>query len=275
MLHRLRKPFKRIREQYADGRTIPDVTNDLQEAIYSALVTGFVFGKGSVVVDVLKKEKKFLDVADAEIIQFALGQDKDIWYLIAGKRLFKKIMSEPDAMAAYFSPSEGALSFLKSYSFDLAQVQMQNISEEAQELFKDTMLEGMSNEQAAKYLNSKIKNLTNLRARAIARTESTRAFNLGTLYESQSSAIVKGYRYNAVLDSLTTDICEARNGKYIPKTELMMLATNTPPLHVNCRSRLETVLDDEKEGEWMEAGGLPETKQRPADIQAVMNFLRR
>jgi SPP1 gp7 family putative phage head morphogenesis protein len=227
-----------------------------------------------VVIEVLKKEKRFLDVADAQMIQFALGQDKDIWYLIAGKRLFKQIMSEPDAMAAYFSPSEGALSFLKSYSFDLAQVQMQNISEEAQELFKDTMLEGMSNEQAAKYLNSKIKNLTNLRARAIARTESTRAFNLGTLYESQSSAIVKGYRYNAVLDNLTTDICKARNGKFIPKTELTMLANNTPPLHVNCRSRLETVLDDEKEGEWLPLNA-PESKQRPADIQAVMNFLRR
>ena len=166
MLHRLRKPFKQIREQYADNRTIPDVTDDLQQAVYSALVTGFVFGKGSVVIEIMKKEKKFLDVADAQIIQFALGQDKDIWYLMAGKRLFKKIMSEPDAMAAYFSPSEGALSFLKSYSFDIAQVQMQNISEEAQALFKDTMLEGMSNEQAAKYLNAKIKNLTNRRARA-------------------------------------------------------------------------------------------------------------
>jgi len=33
-------------------------------------------------------------------------------------------------------------------------------------------------------------------------------------------------------------------------------------------------LDDEKEGEWLPLNA-PESKQRPADIQAVMNFLRR
>ena len=272
MLVRLRKPFKKIREQFITEHTVPNVTDDLQVAIYTAMVTGFVFGKGSIVIELFKREKKFMDVADAQIMQFVLTQDKDIWHAIAGKTLFKAIMSEADAMAAYFAPSEGALTFLKDYSFDVAQVQMRDIADEAQALFRKAMMEGMSNDQAAKFIKKNIENLTNKRAKAIARTESTRAFSLGTLHESQTSAIVKGYRYNSVLDGLTTDICKARNGKYIPKTDIMMVANNTPPLHVNCRSRLETVLLDEKEGEGMPVN-IPPGKQRPQDVQAVQKFL--
>jgi len=51
-----------------------------------------------------------------------------------------------------------------------------------------------------------------------------------------------------------------------------MVANNTPPLHVNCRSRLETVLLDEKEGEGMPVN-IPPGKQRPQDVQAVQKFL--
>jgi hypothetical protein len=54
----------------------------------------------------------------------------------------------------------------------------------------------------------------------------------------------------------------------------MMVSSNTPPLHVNCRSRLEAVLEYENEGDWMPLN-VPEGKQRPGDVQAVMNFLRR
>jgi len=274
ILNRLRKPFKQMRHDFIVNKEVPDMTDDLMDAIYTGMVTGFVFGKGSVVIEQLKKEKRFLDVADAQTISMILTRDKDIWFAIAGKTLFKQIMSEADAMDAYFSPSEGALNFMKEYSFDLAQAQGEGISEAAQAIFQDSMLEGMSNQQLARHLELKIKNLTNIRARAIATTESTRAFNLGTLYESQTSRIVKGYRYNAVLDNLTTDICKERDGKYIPKSELMMVASNTPPLHVNCRSRLEAVLEYEDEGDWMPLN-VPEGKQRPGDVQAVMNFLRR
>jgi len=269
--HHLYKPYKAMREEFAGKSNLDDHTGEIQAAIYAGLITGFVFGKGAIAIREHKKE--FLDVADVAYMSF-FTNDKDIWHAIAGKTLFKAIMSEQDAYAAYFAPSEGATEFLKQYSFELAQVQMQNISNEAQALYRETLEQGMSNAEAATYLQQGIKDLTNKRAKAIARTESTRAFNLGTLYESQTADIVKGYRYNAVLDKLTTDICRQRDGYYIPKENTMTVANNTPPLHVNCRSRLETVLDGDDKGRLLPAD-VPDGMQRESDIQATLNFLRK
>jgi len=273
ILARLQKPYKRIREEYAKKQEVPNVVNEIQQAIFFGILTAFILGRTEIVAEEYKRGKKqFLDVADAEAIQYVLKSDKDLFYSLVGKRLFREIMNEADAMSAYFSPSQGAMEFLKDYSFDLALRKQGDISKVAQRLFDVTLEEGMSNKEAATFLQKGIGDLTRTSANAIARTESTRAFNFGTLSEAQSSDMVIGYRYNAILDNATTDICRERNGKYIPKDDIRALATNTPPLHVNCRSRLETVFKGERTGELIPADA-PETKNRPSDIKAVVDFL--
>jgi len=81
--------------------------------------------------------------------------------------------------------------------------------------------------------------------KAIARTESTRAFNLGILTEGLRSDLVVAYRFDAVMDDRTTDICKSRNGKVIPIEDEELIVHNTPPLHVNCRSVLVPVFEFE------------------------------
>lgn len=133
------------------------------------------------------------------------------------------------------------------YAFQLAGSFDTNFLMRVQSAFNDAVREGMSEKDIAKHIKKVANNFTKSRAQAIARTESTRAFNTGVLYEGLNTELADGFRYDAVLDEKTTDICRARDGKFIPIHDTEKLAENTPPLHVNCRSMLVPVFDfDEK-----------------------------
>lgn len=76
-----------------------------------------------------------------------------------------------------------------------------------------------------------------VRTRIISRTESNKAFNWGRRYRFDKSAAIAGYRYSAILDDRTTEICQALHGHSwaIDDPEL---DPNTPPNHYQCRSIL-------------------------------------
>jgi SPP1 gp7 family putative phage head morphogenesis protein len=81
------------------------------------------------------------------------------------------------------------------------------------------------------------------RIEAVVRTETTNAYNMGRVLGSHSPAmdkILSGWRYSAILDNRTTEVCRFLNNRFIPKGDpsLYQLA---PPNHVNCRSILVPV----------------------------------
>jgi len=51
---------------------------------------------------------------------------------------------------------------------------------------------------------------------------------------------IKAVEFSAILDSRTTDICEARDGLILAIDD-PRLSANTPPLHYQCRSILVPV----------------------------------
>lgn len=75
----------------------------------------------------------------------------------------------------------------------------------------------------------------------IARTETTKMFNFGRVEafreNSKNNGIVKAVMFSAILDSRTSDICEARHGLILDIND-PRIDQNTPPLHVKCRSLL-------------------------------------
>jgi len=122
--------------------------------------------------------------------------------------------------------------------------------------------------EAIKYLSAKAKQFGERRLKMIARTEATRAFNIGTLEESRSADVVVGYRFDAVLDKNTTDICRARDGKFIPKSDTELLIQNTPPLHVNCRSRLVPITKYDE----LPKSHMPNTWSDPREIAQQRDY---
>lgn len=81
----------------------------------------------------------------------------------------------------------------------------------------------------------------------VIRTESAHVDNAVTFEgyrQAQEELGLKYYKYDAFLDKRTSPICREMDGK-IFKIDKMQVGVNAPPLHPNCRSTTQLVLDDE------------------------------
>lgn len=85
-------------------------------------------------------------------------------------------------------------------------------------------------------------NVGKARAQAIARTELTNAYNMGRVATARQSDLITGYRFLAIADKRTTQICLSRNGMIIPAKDEALLAANLPALHVGCRSTISPIM---------------------------------
>lgn len=75
-----------------------------------------------------------------------------------------------------------------------------------------------------------------VRLEAIARTESTAAYNHGRVVAARDpelKGLLRGMRFDAILDSRTSEVCQHLNGKIIRMAD-ESLDSMTPPMHVNC-----------------------------------------
>lgn len=66
--------------------------------------------------------------------------------------------------------------------------------------------------------------------------------------QAQKELGIKYFKYDAHLDSRTSQICREMNGK-IFKIDDYEIGVNAPPLHPNCRSTTQLILNEEEEKE--------------------------
>jgi SPP1 gp7 family putative phage head morphogenesis protein len=81
-------------------------------------------------------------------------------------------------------------------------------------------------------------------AERIVRTESSFVTHQATWDGYKASGVVEQYEYLATLDSRTSEICRAMDGKVFRLSE-KEVGVNYPPLHPNCRSTVVPYFDDE------------------------------
>lgn len=82
------------------------------------------------------------------------------------------------------------------------------------------------------------------RERSLVRTEMSRAMSAADV-QAYKDAGIDSYRYVAILDNRTTEICWSLHGKEF-KVSQAQEQVNLPPMHVNCRSSTEPVYDYEE-----------------------------
>jgi SPP1 gp7 family putative phage head morphogenesis protein len=89
------------------------------------------------------------------------------------------------------------------------------------------------------------------RAEMIARTELTHAYNSSRVETALQSDLVTHFRFLAIGDRRTTDICRSRNGLIVPRDQV---GSFQPPLHVRCRSTLSPVMPsvNPKHQDWID-----------------------
>lgn len=128
--------------------------------------------------------------------------------------------------------------FFAQYGDALTKHEIDLFNRRLNTLLTEAFERGEKLEESVRDIVQKLKEFTYSKLRVIGATEITRAYNSGILTSSFYNPTVGGYRFQAVLDNRTSQMCRERHGMYIPKNDIQALALNTPPLHPNCRSRL-------------------------------------
>lgn len=96
-----------------------------------------------------------------------------------------------------------------------------------------SMLSGRSNEKTARIIQERF-GVNAYCARRIVRTESAYVANAAQM-SAYDEAGVEKYRFIATLDSKTSEVCAALDGKVFPAKDAVP-GTNYPPMHPFCRS---------------------------------------
>jgi SPP1 gp7 family putative phage head morphogenesis protein len=83
-------------------------------------------------------------------------------------------------------------------------------------------------------IEEELKKMSEAQIERYARTKHTEVMNRGRRDYFDSTGVITGYQFSAIMDSVTSEICAALDGKFFKNDEL----APTPPLHFNCRSAL-------------------------------------
>jgi len=167
-----------------------------------------------------------------------------------------------------------AVNWINNYVPKLSGNFSSDVLDKTRDVIKNSLQEGTTLQQREKELQ-KVLDVSKSRIENIARTEITRAHNLGSLAAMKANQDVIGVEFSAVLDNRTTPMCSERHGLRM-RLDDDRIPFNTPPLHCRCRSMLIslTVYDNpdglltSHEFEEVSAG-----EQRPEDIEEVRNIL--
>ena len=168
-----------------------------------------------------------------------------------------------------------AVNWINGYVPKLSGNFSSDILERTRDVVKNSLQEGTTLKEREKELQ-KVLDLSKSRIESIARTEVTRAHNLGSLTAMKANEDVIGVEFSAVLDNRTTPMCSERHGLRM-RLDDPRIPENTPPLHVRCRSMLLALtIYDYPDGlltshEFDE--GISPGEQRPEDIEEVQKIV--
>ena len=170
---------------------------------------------------------------------------------------------------------EEALAWIGTYTPTLVRVLEESLLEKCREEISNGMRRGLTNEEVMRELGRTFDRFSQFRLETIVRTESMRAYNLGSIIGMKNARGVAGVEFLAILDERVTPQCEARNGMRL-RLDDPHIINNTPPLHPRCRSVLIPLLDDEVDEGWKGDSDLAARLeidepgiQRDVDIEAV------
>ena len=158
--------------------------------------------------------------------QEAIGDQKSADYRSATRQL--------QAGVSFDLLSQEALDFVRAYAFDLIKNINGTTVEELQDLIAGWLQSGGDINELADLIQPLFENKH--RAKLIARTESLRAYNVGTFNRYKAAGVTEA-EWMTVRDNLVCKICQTLHGKAAKLSEGWVLNGKTyfPPAHPNCR----------------------------------------
>lgn len=131
--------------------------------------------------------------------------------------------------------NDDAFSWYELYMRKTSKKATMDLFERMMPMILDHIEKGQTGKKLSEALAADFARYGAVRADIIARTETNKAYNWGRRYRFDSSSVIAGYRYSAILDSRTTPICRGLHG-HSWKIDDPDLDAYTPPNHYRCRS---------------------------------------
>jgi SPP1 gp7 family putative phage head morphogenesis protein len=183
----------------------------------------------------------------------AVGQMLDLAYN-QGKRSLKREVPAAFADSPNFVPKD-ATEYLKAKRLWITGVVRKDIIEAVRGDMLAAIEAGDSTQQAmarvretfTPYVGSDVPGevASGARTETIVRTNTTDAYNRGRLIQSRRAGpLLQGFRYSAILDTRTTQVCTFLDGKLF-RPEDPALNQLKPPRHYNCRSVVVPVVGEQ------------------------------
>jgi len=147
-----------------------------------------------------------------------------------------------------FSRNEKRLQFLKDYTFD----NIKDLNTAMAEKLRGELQRSILNMESIPKMKERVKkvmDVSEVRATAIARTESIRATNMGRIDGARQTNLKLVKWVNVHLDARTSPICRRMQAKYGDRTKGIGIDAkfvdndtgktfDIPPFHVNCRTNV-------------------------------------
>lgn len=178
-----------------------------------------------------------------------------------GRNDLRKELALPDNMAQQASPNFTpplAIKYLREKAISLASTTSDAVIAAVRQALQKSIELGETTQAATARLDEVFRPFMGVpgvvvdgaqlephRLENIVRTESTGAYNQGRLLEARSKDIasrMRGMEYSAIMDSRTTPVCQALDGKIFEIGD-PNLDRLKPPNHFNCRSVLVPITD--------------------------------
>lgn len=145
---------------------------------------------------------------------------------MARKELFKQNFAQP-------LPSDRFLEFLDAETFQYVGDWEYMITKRARLELVRAIKDGLPLSTVTTILDDAGHQLSDVSLERYSRTKLTEVMNRARIEEFESSKVVAGYQYSAILDDRTSDICAGLHGKIFKAGDEVV-----PPAHFNCRSVL-------------------------------------
>jgi HK97 family phage portal protein len=161
------------------------------------------------------------------------------------RRQYSEGAEKVEKIASFnFMPNKNAIEFLQNYTFD----NIKGMTKEIADDLRAELQRGLMNNEGLTKLTKRVGNVfdnAENRAKVIARTETSRAFNYGNVAAFDQSPLDGKKKWVSKIDSKTSEACHSLNGKMVNKGENFKYKDwegPASPQHPNCRSRIDIVL---------------------------------
>lgn len=198
------------------------------EGLETIISMGIILG-----VATARNEIKRFEGRSKALKKFSDEKEIGVWQKVMGNKLGQEDIDIGKGMM------DKTKEFWNEYTLKIRGVYDEDKLRATEKILESLVEKGYTERELKQKISETLGIWNKRRLEMIARTETTKAYNYGKIETFRANAkdggIVRAVKFQAILDSRVSNVCEARNGLVFDIND-PRIDENTPPLHISCRS---------------------------------------